>query len=173
MSRGSAPIVGPTTLEEPVEEASATLPPSRANVIWVDGRKAVVGHWVGYPIVAAFAADIPARHRSTGHIRHDPAVRHGGGGVPDDRIARERAGHVARYLDRVAGAVPTTGPVVVLGPGELGEMLGARLRTADRRAHRERPVDVEPSGPLTERQLVARLRVLGGAPPKRRVVSDH
>jgi hypothetical protein len=173
MSRGSGPTVGPTTLEGPTEEASATLLPSRANVIWVDGRQAIVAFWVGYPIVSAFAADIPARHRSTGHLRHDPAVRHGGGGVPDDRIARERAGHVARHLGRVAGAVPTTGPVLVLGPGELGEMLGARLRTADRRAHRQRPVDVKASGPLTERQLVARLRVLAGAPPKRRVVSDH
>ena len=172
MSRASAPTMGPTTLDDPVDGASAA-PPSRATVVWIDGRQAVVAHWVGYPIVAGFAADVPSRHRSTGHIRHDPAVRHGGGGVPDDQIARDRAGHVARHLDRVSDAIPASGPVLVLGPGELGELLAARLRRADKHAGRQRPIDVEPSGRMTERQLVARLRVLGGAPPKRRVVSDH
>jgi hypothetical protein len=173
MSRSSAPTSGPTTLEEPADGPSTGLPDSRATVVWIDGRQAIVGHWVGYPIVAGFVADIPSRHRSTGHIRHDPAVRHGGGGVPDDRIARDRAGHVSRYLDRVADAIPPAGPILVLGPGEIGEQLGARLRAADQHANRARPIDVERSGPLTERQLVARLRVLGGSPPKRRVVSDH
>jgi hypothetical protein len=172
MTRPSATL-GPTTFEHEAGDDTAAEPTTRASVVWIDGRQGIVAHWVGYPIVAAFAADVPSRHRSTGHVRHDPAVRHGGGGVPDDRIARERAGHVERHLERVAGAIPKNGPVLILGPGELAEMLGARLRASDARRHRQRPIDVEPSGPMTDRQLVARLRVLGGSPPKRRVVSDH
>jgi hypothetical protein len=178
MRRVSAPIAAPTSAppestDRPAERSAAGLPASRATVVWIDGRRATVAHWVGHPIVATFEADVPSRHRSTGHIRHDPSIRHGGGGVPDDRIARDRAGHVARHLDRVVDAIPTSGPVLVLGPAELGEKLAARLRAADRQAHRVRPIDIEHSGPLTERQLVARLRALGGSPPKRRIVSDH
>lgn len=163
--RSIAPA-GPVTLATP----SVAEAPARATVAWIDGEHATLAHWAGYPIVEGIASDTPARHRSTGHIRHDPGVRHGGGAYPDDRMERDRRGHRDRFVERVAAAVPSDGLVLVLGPADVRDLLATAVRAADRRAGRTRPVTTEATGRLTDRQLVARLRSLAGAAPRRRVV---
>jgi hypothetical protein len=52
------------------------------TLVWIDAREAVVVRWVaGTSVVERIESDVPAHHRATGHVRHDPNVRHGGGGV--------------------------------------------------------------------------------------------
>jgi hypothetical protein len=114
--------------------------------------------------------EVPARHRSTGHIRHDPAVRHGGGGLVTDQLERDRIRHRRAHLRRVAAMVPDSGPVLVMGPGLARLELERALVAADRRSRRERPVVSEASGRLSDRELIARLRAnVGAAPGRRRV----
>ncbi len=136
--------------------------------IWIDELEAVVVRWDGGATVRRVVSDVPAHHRSTGHVRHDPTVRQGGGGVPDDRFERDRLGHLRAHLSAVAAVVPADDDLEVLGPGTVHEQL-ARLIAADDRHHgRTRRVRATASGPLTERQLIARVRDLAGDPARRR-----
>ncbi len=140
------------------------------SAVWVDGTRAVVVRWAGHPILARVEDDVPSRHRSTGHIRHDPAVRHGGGGVLSEQLERDRLRHRSAHLRRVAALVPASGPVLVMGPGAARLELERILVAADRRYRRERSVWSEASGRLTDRELIARLRASIGAAPSRRIV---
>ena len=74
-------------------------------LIWIDAEAATLVRWTGTAHVERIASDVPSRHVSTGHVRHDPMVRHGGGGAAQDQLARERLGHVRRYLDQVVAAI--------------------------------------------------------------------
>jgi hypothetical protein len=136
--------------------------------IWIDDERAVVATWDGSPGVHHLASEVPPHHRSTGHVRHDPRTRHGGGGVPDDAIERDRAGHLRDFLDKVTDAVPTTGDVEILGPGSVRERLAVVLARADHHRGRSRSIRVTPAGPMTDRQLIAWLRDRSGDPPRRR-----
>lgn len=140
------------------------------SAVWIDGTSAVVARWVGHPVLLRVEDEVPSRHRSTGHIRHDPAVRHGGGGVLAEQLERDRLRHRSAHLRHVAALVPDTGPVLVMGPGSARLELERILVAADRRRRRERPVLCEASGRLTDRELIARLRASVGAAPDRRIV---
>lgn len=152
------------------QEAVAASAPATGTVVWVDGTSAVVVRWAGRPVVDRMSADVPSHHRWTGHIRHDPAVRHGGGGVVGDQLERDRLRHRADHLHRVAALVPDTGDVLLLGPGSARLELERAIGSSDRLHHRHRPLRSEPSGRMTERELVARLRESVGRAPVRRVV---
>ncbi len=136
--------------------------------VWIDEEQAVIATWDGHPDVRRLVSEVPPHHRSTGHVRHDPRTRHGGGGVPDDSIARDRAGHLRDFLDEVALAVPTTGDVEILGPGSVRDQLAACLVRADHHRGRVRAIRTTAAGPMTDRQLIAWLRGRSGDPPRRR-----
>lgn len=158
---------------EPIEDEAVDRPlaePAAGCAVWVDGTSAVVVRWVGHAIVDHVEDEVPARHRSTGHIRHDPAVRHGGGGIVAEQVERDRLRHRTAHLRRVAGLVPDTGPVLVLGPGSARLELEHAVAAADRRCQRDRSVRSEASGRLTDRELIARLRASIGTSAVRRVV---
>lgn len=164
--------VTPLRLEAPTEEEgpTRTAAPTTATVVWVDGSHAIVARWAGGPIVERLESDVPSHHRSTGHVRHDPTVRHGGGGAVSDQVERDRLRHRAAHLRRVARLVPATGDVMLLGPGQARLELERAIAAADRRRGHPRPIGSQASGRLTERELVARLRAAVGEAPARRTV---
>ncbi len=152
-----------------IEHEATTVPgPVLGSVVWVDGTSAAVARWVGYAVVDHVIDDVPSRHRSTGHVRHDPAVRHGGGGVLAEQLDRDRVRHRQAHLRRVAALVPDTGPVLLIGPGSTRLELERALATADHRFQRERSIRSEAAGRMSDRELIARLRACVGTSPARR-----
>jgi hypothetical protein len=137
------------------------------SLVWIDTRRAVVLTWEGERLnTLRLTSDVPPHRTSSGHIRHDPSVRHGGGSDQSAGEAR-RTEHLRRFVEQVAGTIPVTHPVVVIGPGETREQLQHVLVQSDIDHGRLREVDCRSAGRLTEPQLVARLRELAGAPAPR------
>jgi hypothetical protein len=122
------------------------------------------------PWTETLTSDVPAHHRSTGHIRHDPS-RHGGGGPGADLIERTRDEHLRQFIDTVADRIGDD-PVEILGPGTCREHLTRRLRERDVDRGVSRPIRTVPSSPITDRQFLARLRFLAGTTPRRVVARD-
>jgi hypothetical protein len=158
-----------------VRRGSAAGSPARAvTLIWIDAREASVVRWVdGAAVVRQLVSDVPAHRRSTGHVRHHPDVRHGGGGSPQTAGEPRRLEHLARFLDAVAEVPPDEDDLLVLGPGTVQEHLAAQLRERDRHRHIIRDIDCEPAARLSRRQLVARLRRAIGEEPPRGAVRGH
>ena len=100
---------------------------------------------------------VPGRHRSTGR---PPTEEHPGG-------EGHRNEHMRTFLDQVAAALPVDDDLLLVGDGEVVEHLADHIRTDDANHGRERRIQVEKSGPITERQLLARIRTFAGSPAKR------
>lgn len=71
------------------------------------------------------------------------------------------------FLDQVVDALPVDDDLLLVGDGEVVEHLADHIRTDDANHGRERRIQVEKSGPITERQLLARIRTFAGSPAKR------
>jgi hypothetical protein len=158
---------GPGELGGPVAAARVTL-------VWIDSHQAIVaraGH--GSPRLERIESEIPAHHRATGHVRHDPGIRHGGGGAPQTAGEPHRLEHRERFLDRVALRLPVEDDLVLIGPGTMREHLERRIRETDERQRHTRRVTTESSTRLTDRQLIARLQRLVGAEPRRRTAGAY
>lgn len=139
------------------------------TLVWIDARQAVVASWhAGEVRLERFTSDVPSHHKATGHVRYDPAVRHGGG-APKDTGEANRLEHLARFVDLVANRLPADDELVILGPGTVRDRLEHRVRDMDRHASRTRSVTCQASGRLTDRQLVARLRHVAGEERRRTV----
>jgi hypothetical protein len=155
------------TLQDP----AATTAERPRTVIWIDSRTAILARWDGTATaVVRLRSDVPVHRRSTGHVTHNPAIAHGGGVAPHTDGEARRLEHLAHFLRTVADRVEPYDALDVLGPGTVHERLAALLRDDDAAQHRERPVTAAPAPPLSERQLLARLRSLAGidAPRGRR-----
>jgi hypothetical protein len=140
-------------------------------LVWIDARQAVIARWTeGASSVERLESDVPVHRRSTGHVRHDPMTRHGGGGAPQTAGEPRRLEHLDRFVDEVAARLAGDTDVVILGPGTVHERLEARLRELDAQEHRTRAVDVRRAARLTEPQLVAELREHLGVGARRRRV---
>jgi hypothetical protein len=138
------------------------------TLVWIDARTATVVRRDGVDIRASrLHSDVPAHRRSTGHVRHDPGLRHGGGGSPQDAGEPRRLEHLARFLATVADRIGPDDDLVVLGPGTTREHLARRVSEGDARRHAARRITSEPAAPMTDHQLVAALRTLAGEEPKR------
>jgi hypothetical protein len=150
-------------------------PPDRAlALVWIDARKAVVVRWVaGMSVLERIESDVPAHHRATGHVRHDPGVRHGGGGPPQTAGEPHRLEHLARFLDAVADALPQADDLLVTGPGTVHEHLARLIQQRDREHRVARVVSSEAAPRMTGRQLVAQLRRAIGVAPRRRTVGAY
>lgn len=137
------------------------------TLVWIDAREAVIVRWMDdAPHVERLESDVPAHRKSSGHVRHDPSIRPGGGGGSAATSGEpRRLEHLARFLDAVAARVPE-GDLELIGPGTVHEHLAQVVRAADVRGLRH--VTTDPSAPLTHRQLVARLRHVVGHEARRR-----
>jgi hypothetical protein len=137
------------------------------TLVWIDAREAIIARWQGSEAhLERLHSDVPSHHRSTGHVTYDPAVGHGGV-APKDAGERKRLEHLTRFVELVAGQLPPTDDVVIVGPGTVRDRLAHRIRETDRHASRTRGVACEAAPRLTERQIVARLRHIAGADRRR------
>jgi hypothetical protein len=146
-------------------EAATTL-------VWIDTEEAIIVRWADRATVERIRSDVPGRHRSMGHVRVDPLVRHGGGGATADTAERARREHLRAFLEEVAEHLPDAEDVTVVGPGIVRERLERNLRAEDRRQGRRRHVHSAAAERLTEQELVARVRELAGDAPRRRGVNE-
>ncbi len=128
-------------------------------VVWVDSREARIAHRHGEAItVERLPSDVPAHSSASRHVRHDPTMHHGGGGDAESAAERRRLEHLHAFLSTVEARLDPAADLEVVGPGTVHEQLARRLRAADGRPRRGRSVAVTRLGPLTDRQLAARLR---------------
>jgi len=145
-----------------------------STLVWIDARDAIIVSWRDDRAhVEREESNVPAHHRATGHIRHDPGIRHGGGGAPQTAGEPHRIEHLERFVERVAGRLPPDDDVVILGPGTVRERLERRIRLDDEGRERSRLISCEASPRLTDRQLIARVRHVVGADPLRRTVGAY
>jgi hypothetical protein len=143
------------------------------SLVWVDAREAVLVTWAADGAhVRRIRSAVPPHHASTGHVRHDPTFRHGGGGPPQDAGEHDRQEHLTRFLDTVAAALPTT-DLLVLGTGQVYERLARLVSSTDEAHGRMREVRHAATPRRTLAQLVSMLRELRGDAPRRRSVGAH
>ena len=148
-------------------DAAATTPAAPIVLVWIDTRRAAIARWDGAAgTVEQLVSDVPVHHSGMGLVRHTPD-RHGGG-QSQDAEDHDRLEHLERFLEQVAERLESAARVVIIGPGTVREHLERRLREADAVHRRDRLAGGGPSGPLTDRQLVKRLREIQGDVPRRR-----
>ena len=151
--------VGRPTGPSPVADRAA----DGWTLVWVDERRACILQWIDSDAaIQRLTSTVPPRRRSTGHVRHDPATRHGGGGAEGTGEPR-RLEHLAAFIREIVAEIPATGHLVIVGPGETRDHVASAVREADAGHRFVRVVESEPAERLTERQLVARLRELNGS----------
>lgn len=153
----------------------ATLRPTRpGTLVWIDGREAILVRANGDEVrLERMTSDVPAHHRSTGHVRFQPTVRHGGGGRPQTAGEPHRLEHLKRFVERVALHVNPNDDLLLLGSGTVREHLARSIRAMDARHDGERSVTCEAAPPLTEGQLEARLRHFVGKDAVRRTAGPY
>jgi hypothetical protein len=143
------------------------------TLVWIDAREAVlVDLDESGPHVERVTSDVPAHHRATGHVRHDPAIRHGGG-RPQTSGEPRRIEYLARFVEEVAARLPTSHDLIVLGQGTVHEQLSRHLEETDRRHGYVRDIRCAAMPRRTDRQLIAYLREVEGEPLRRRTVGAY
>jgi hypothetical protein len=144
-----------------------------STIVWIDARQAVIVNWDDTEAhLERIESDVPAHHRATGHVRHDATVRPGGG-APRSAGEPRRLEHLAQFVDDVASRLPDVDDLLILGPGIVPERLEREVAERDRRHGHDRTVTVEASPPLTDRQLIARLRHLTGVDAPRQTLGAY
>jgi hypothetical protein len=143
------------------------------TLVWIDAREAVIVRLHSDRAhVERVESDVPAHHRATGHVRHDPTVRHGGGG-PQSAGEPHRIEHLNRFVRDIANRLVAGDGLLILGPGTVRERLARKLSERVGLNGRIRDIACEASPPLTDRQLITRLRRFAGAEPRRRSVGAY
>jgi hypothetical protein len=144
------------------------------TLVWIDSREAILMRWNDGTIEAdRMHSDVPAHHRATGHVRHQPNIRHGGGGRPQTAGEPRRLDHLARFLDAVAKRVPPADALLLVGPGTVHEHLAGLLRDREADHPTARDIRCEPASRMTRAQLTARLRGAVGAEPRRQTAGAY
>jgi hypothetical protein len=147
--------------------------PRPGTLVWIDAREAVIVRLEGVrAALERVESDVPAHHRSTGHVRHDPGVRHGGGGSPQTAGEPRRLEHLGRFVEQIVNRLAPD-DLLILGPGTVREQLERRVREIDEGHGRSRHISCQAASRLTDRQLVARLRHEAGADLRRRTVGAY
>lgn len=144
------------------------------TLVWIDAREAVIVRSEGDRArLARVESEVPAHHRATGRVRHDPRIRHGGGGRPQTSGEPHRLEHLKRFVLEIANRLAPGDDLLILGPGTVHELLARQLSESDERHGRHREVSCVASPPFTDRQLIARLRAFAGAETRRRTVGAY
>jgi hypothetical protein len=71
------------------------------------------------------------------------------------------------FFDHVIQTLAVDDDLLLMGDGEVVEHFADRVRADDENHGRQRRIEVEKSGPITERQLLARIRNFAGSPARR------
>ena len=143
------------------------------TLVWIDARGATILHLRDATLTADdFASDVPSRHRTTVHVRHDPTVRHGGG-MSQAAADAARVAHLDRFLAGVARRISPDSAVLILGSGPVRHRLAHRLRSRDMRRGRKRDVQSRAAPRMTRPQLVERLLRAVGQEPRKRTVGAY
>jgi hypothetical protein len=131
----------------------------RTTGVWISAASATVLRWGPDGLANREQIDslIPGRHRSTGR---PPTADHPAGEGSRDE-------HMRLFFDRVDAAVPPQDDLLLVGDGEVVEHFAHQLRALDLGRGNTRRVVLEKSGPMSERQLLARMRELAGSPARR------
>jgi hypothetical protein len=126
--------------------------------IWISATAATVLRWSPQgSLLHRIVSTVPGRHRSTG--RPTTEAHPGGEGHRDE--------HMRTFFDEVARALPGEDDLLLVGDGEVVDHFAEYVRALDARHGQPRRIVVEKSGPLTDRQLLARLRTFAGSPARR------
>ncbi len=131
---------------------------SHTTGVWISASSATVLRWSPQGSVRhRIVSTVPGRHRSTGR---PPTELH-------PAAEGHRDEHMRTFFDEVARALPGEDDLLLVGDGEVVEHFADEVRAEDDRHAHQRRITVEKSGPLTDRQLLARLRAFAGSPAKR------
>lgn len=129
-----------------------------ATGIWISADSATTLRWSPELTVRhRIDSTVPSRHRSTGR---PPTEDHPGGEGHRDE-------HMRIFFDDVARVLPDDDDVLLVGDGEVVEHFADRIRAGDAGHRRVRRIEVEKSGPITERQLLVWIRAFVGSPARR------
>lgn len=143
-------------------------------LVWIDARTATLVRRHDEAVtIEHLESDVPAHRKSTGQVRHEPGIRHGGGGSPQTAGEPHRTEHLRRWVATVLARLPMDDDLTIVGPGTVHEQLERAVRQDDRHHRRERTVRAAASGPRTDRQLVAQLSREAGVEPRRRTVGAY
>ena len=152
---------------------TATVQERPHALVWIDSHEAIVVRWEDDQArIERVQSDVPDHHAATGHVHHDPAIRHTGGQAQDVEESR-RNEYMARFIKDVAHRVPGDVDLTVLGPGEAHEHLVKAVRASDVEHRHARKVAGRRSSRKTDRQLVAMLRELEGEEAPRRASGEE
>lgn len=133
------------------------MPSARTSGVWISADSATILRWSPELTVRhRIDSTVPGRHRSTGR---PPTEERGGEDHRDE--------HMRAFLNQIAQLLAVDDDLLLVGDGEVVEHLADQLRSEDHSHGRERRIEVEKSGPVTERQLLALIRTFAGSPAKR------
>ena len=133
------------------------------TLVWIDSQHAHIVRWDGSAKVTDLESEVPPHRRLGGHVSRDSELRTMGSPAPDPH----RLEHLRQYLRQVADRLEPTDAIEVIGPGTVHEHLADLLTQEDRHHGRSRVVLAGAAGPLSEPQLIARVRTAAGDPPRR------
>ena len=103
-----------------------------STLVWIDAREAVIVRWQDEEAqLERLDSEVPAHHRSTGHVRHDPGIRHGGGGAAQTAGEPHRIEHLGRFVEGIADRLGPDDDLLIIGPGTVRERLEHRVRAMD------------------------------------------
>ena len=131
-----------------------------ATGLWISAGSARVLRWSPELTVRhRIDSTVPGRHRSTGR---PPTENHPAGEGHRDE-------HMRTFFAQVAHVLPVDDDLLLLGDGEVVEHLAEQVRADDGSHGRTRRIEVGKCGPITERQLLARVRAFAGSPARRQL----
>ena len=132
----------------------------RTTGVWISADSATMLRWSPELTVRhRIDSTVAGRHRSTG--RAPTEERQGDEG--------RRVEHMRDFFDHVAHALPVEDDLLLIGDGEVVEHFADHIRAEDASHGRKRRIEVEKSSPITERQLLARIRTFAGSPARRQL----
>lgn len=159
--------------EPPVAVAPEVADPRTLALVWIDARLARIVRWRDGVVTETIMSGVPPHVRTTAHVRHDPADRHGGSGRGQDDAERRRNEYLRAFLKSVAARLRHEGRIEILGPGTVGERLATHLRRSTGRRLPPPVVIATRAAWLSERQFAARLRERLGMERRRGAVGTY
>jgi hypothetical protein len=136
---------------------------ARTTGVWISAASATVLRLgpEGVSFREQIESLVPGRHRSTGR---PPTADHPAGEGHRDE-------HMRTFFAEVGAVVPAEDDVLLLGDGEVVEHFARQITARDHGRAGARRIQIEKSGPMTEPQLLARIRAYAGVPARRTLPS--
>jgi hypothetical protein len=131
----------------------------RTTGVWISGASATILRWGPDGVTGRqqIESDVPGRHRSTGR---PPTEDHPAGEGHRDE-------HMRAFFAQIVAGVPMADDLLLVGDGEVVEHFARQIEAQDHGRATVRRVEIDKSGPMTEPQFLARIRVFAGAPARR------